>query len=103
MTKAQLRRRKRPSQPSQIMARVDRIALLLAELDSLVALSAEVSAMLTHALSNICKSEENGGRAQLSASGTSRTTFARHSRQRPKERASGRRVQSVPTVPMLVL
>ena len=46
-------RRSRPKRSSQIMARVDRIALLLAELDNLVPLSAEVSAELTQALAII--------------------------------------------------
>jgi len=43
---------------SQITARVDRIAVLLAELDDLAPLTAEVSAALTYALASICEGEE---------------------------------------------
>ena len=48
----------RRKQPSQIRVRVDRIALLLAELDNLVPLSGEVSAVLTQALATISQIEE---------------------------------------------
>jgi hypothetical protein len=48
----------RRKQPSQIRVRVDRIALLLAELDNLVPLSGEVSAVLTQALATVSQMEE---------------------------------------------
>lgn len=51
-------RRSRQKRSSQIMARVDRIARLLAELDNLMPLSVEVSAGLTQALATIGEVEE---------------------------------------------
>jgi len=48
----------RQKRSSQIMARVDRIALLLAELDNLMPLSAEASARLTQALATISEVEK---------------------------------------------
>ena len=54
--------RSRQKRSSQIMARVDRIALLLAELDNLVPLPAGVSAALTDALATISEGEEKRGK-----------------------------------------
>ena len=58
-------RQKHPSEvkrPSQVKAKVDRIALLLAELDNLVPLPAGVSAALTNALATISEVEEKRGK-----------------------------------------
>ena len=43
---------------SLIKARVDRIGVLLAELDNLMPLSSEVSSVLTHALATVAQVEE---------------------------------------------
>jgi len=48
-------------QSSQIKARVERIGLLLAELDNLLPLSSDLSAVLTHALATVSQVEERLG------------------------------------------
>lgn len=57
-------RPRRGKRLSQVSARVDHIAVLLAELDDLVPLSAEVSAALTQALSSICEGEQKQASAK---------------------------------------